>query len=291
MSPLEPAAGFERLTVAGHDLRLRRAPNPGAPALLLTNAWPQTIRCWDRQWDALAERYELIAVDLPGFGLSSGTPDVMRPSAQAAVLRELLDRLGVEAPVLVAPDVGVPVALSLAANHPGAVSGLVLFDGPSDYPPDVSWEGRLLYRSAIARRLMSVFGIPFTLETLRRGYSAASSRPARRAIREYLRAAASPRRFGLTLHYLGSYAEELPRAGEGWPGVDVPVLVTWGLDDPFLAPANGERLARALPNAVWRPLAGVSHYSHEDAGDRFLSMLDEWIAESVPREPEPVSGH
>jgi len=266
---------FEWLTIAGHALRLRRAPNPGAPALLLTNAWPQTIRCWDQQWDALAERYSLIAVDLPGWGISPGTREVMRPSAQADVLHALLEELDGEAPVYVAPDIGVPIGLALAQRHPGSVAGLVLFDGPSDYPPDLSWEGRVLTRSAVARRITSLFGIPFTLETIRRGYS--SSRPARAAIREYLRLAASPRRFGRTLDFLASYSDELPQVAAALGRVDIPVLVTWGLDDPFVAPSNGERLARALPNAVWRPMAGASHYSHEDAGDRFVRTLDDWM--------------
>ena len=272
---------IEWVEAGGHRLRMRRSPKPGAPVLLLTNAWPQTIRCWDRQWDRLARRHELLAVDLPGFGLSSGTREVMRPSAQAAVLAALLERLGTAPPVMIAPDVGVPIALALADRHPGAVGSLVLFDGPADYPPDVGWEARLLYRSAVARRAMSLLGVPFTLETIRRGYRTKALRPSRAAVAEYIRAAASPRRFGLTLHYLGSYARELPRSG-GWPGVDVPVLVTWGSEDAFLAPSNGERLAETLPHATWRPLAGVGHYAHEDAGERFLDLLDEWIAASFP---------
>lgn len=274
-------SAIDWIEVGGHRLRIRRSPRAGAPALLLTNAWPQTIRCWDRQWDRLAQRHELLAVDLPGFGLSSGTPEVMRPSAQAAVLAALLDRLGTAPPVMIAPDVGVPIALALADRHPGAVGGLVLFDGPADYPPDVGWEGRLLYRSALARRVTSLFGVPFTLETIRRGYRTKAHRPSRAAVAEYVRAAASPRRFGLTLHYLGSYSLELPGTG-GWPSVDIPVLVTWGSEDAFLAPSNGERLVETLPRGTWRPLAGVGHYAHEDAGDRFLDVLEEWLAASFP---------
>ncbi len=94
---------------------------------------------------------------------------------------------------------------------------------------------------------------------------------------EYLRAARNPRRFGTTLHYLGSYATELPREG-GWPGVDIPVLVTWGTKDPFLYPSNGERLVRSLPNAEFNPMVGVGHYSHEDAGEQFFNVLNDWVA-------------
>lgn len=266
---------FEWTVVDGHRLRLRRSERPGALRLVLTNAWPQTIRCWDRQWDALAAQYDLLAVDLPGFGISSGTRDVMRPSAQADVLAALLARESGPAPVLVAPDVGVPIALALAQRHPGTVAALVLFDGPSDYPPEVSWEGRLLYESAVARAVASFLGVPFTLETIRRGYR--HNRPSRDAVAEYVRAMARPKRFRLTLAFLESYAAELPAIAAGLATTTAPALVAWGRHDPFLAPGNGERLAAALPRATWHPFESASHYSHEDAGDEFLQTLARWL--------------
>lgn len=268
---------FDWLTFNDHRLRVRRTPRPGSPSLLLTNAWPQTIRCWDRQWDALAAAYDLTAVDLPGFGISDGSDAVMRPSAQADVVGAVIDELGLDRPTWIAPDVGVPIALSLAARRPELLSGLVLFDGPSEFPPEISWEGRLLVRSALARRIIGWFGIPFTLETLRRGYRH-GRRPSRKAIVEYLRAFGRPSRFTRTLRFVASYPDELPRVEALRADVHIPVLVTWGDHDVFVLPGNGPRLANALPNATWEPLTGAGHYSHEDAGDAFLGLFERWMA-------------
>lgn len=272
---------FEWLTAGEHRLRIRRAARPGAPELLLTNAWPQTIRCWDRQWEQLAARYDLTAVDLPGFGISPGTDALMRPSAQAEVVATVIATLGLDRPTWIAPDVGVPIALSLAARRPELLSGLVLFDGPSEFPPELSWEGRLLARSPLARRITGGLGAPFTLETLRRGYRL-GRRPSRTAVAEYVRAFASPSRFTRTLRFVGSYADELPAVEVARGNIAVPVLVTWGERDAFVPAANGHRLAAALPQATWAPLAGAGHYCHEDAGDAFLTLLDGWMAAHVP---------
>jgi pimeloyl-ACP methyl ester carboxylesterase len=280
MTALSP---FEWLTLGdGHRLRIRRASRPGAPALLLTNAWPQTIRCWDRQWGDLAAQYDLTAVDLPGFGISPGDDAVMRPSTQAEVVGTVIDTLGLDHPTWIAPDVGVPIAISLAARRPGLLSGLVLFDGPSEFPPAISWEGRLLVRSRIARRIVGWLGIPFTLETIRRGYRL-GRRPSRTAVVEYLRAFGRPSRFSRTLRFVGSYPEELPLVEAARARVEIPALVTWGERDVFVFPSNGPRLVDALPNATFRPLVGAGHYSHEDAGDEFLAVFEAWMATRTER--------
>ena len=144
-------------------------------------------------------------------------------------------------------------------------------------PAEALWSATAGGAAALRRDNVGVFGVPFTLETIRQGYTNKEARPSRSAVMEYLRAASNPRRFGTTLHYLSSYAKELPR-GAGWPGVDIPVLVTWGMEDPFLYPSNGERLVRSLSNAELKPMAGVGHYSHEDAGEQLFSVLNDWFA-------------
>jgi pimeloyl-ACP methyl ester carboxylesterase len=265
--------------VRGRSLHARAAARDDAPPLLLTGAWPQSIRCWDGHWHLLAERFSLLALDLPGFGRSPGERALMRPSAQAAVLADAIEQLGRGPVTLVAPDVGVPVALALAQDYPDTVAGLVLFNGPAHYPPDMSLELALLSRSRAYRASMRLGGVPFTLIALRRGYRVA--RPSRDAVREYVRIAADPRRFGLTLDYQASYPEGLPRIAARLDEVTVPVLLPWGVEDPFVRMEEGERLAAALPNATWAPLDRCGHFAHEDAGGRFVELLAQWHATAV----------
>ena len=59
---------LQRRTIDGHDLRYARVASGDRPTLVLTNAFPQSIRCWESTWDRLAEHVDLLAVDLAGFG-------------------------------------------------------------------------------------------------------------------------------------------------------------------------------------------------------------------------------
>lgn len=271
------------LAVSGLSLRVRSALRDDASQLLLTNAWPQSIRCWDDQWDALAERFSLLAVDLPGFGRSEGRRSAMTPTAQAEILAQLVRRLDRGPVTLVAPDVGVPAAFALALDHPDALDGLVTFNGPAHHPPGMSFELALLGRSRAVRATMRYGGALFALVAFQRGYE--RHRLARSARREYLGIAASPRRFGLQLDYQASYATELPRIQAALSEIEVPVLLPWGVEDPFIRLGEGERIAEALPNATWEPLAGCGHFAHEDAGARFVELLGAWHAASVVRAP------
>jgi pimeloyl-ACP methyl ester carboxylesterase len=80
--------------------------------------------------DRLALTHRVIAFDRPGFGHSTRPRDrLWTPAAQAALLHAALERLGVERPVVVGHSMGTLVALALALDYPGDVSGLVLLGG------------------------------------------------------------------------------------------------------------------------------------------------------------------
>ena len=93
----------------------------GAPLVLL-HGLGSSRQAWDPVRPALAARFDVIAVDLPGFGDSAplygqaGVP----PAALADSVARLLDELGVSAPHLAGNSLGGWVALELAARRPVA---------------------------------------------------------------------------------------------------------------------------------------------------------------------------
>jgi pimeloyl-ACP methyl ester carboxylesterase len=98
----------------------------GAPLVLL-HALGLSRHTWDPVVPALAEHFDVIAVDLPGFGGSEPLPDGVEPSpaALAEAVAELLDELGVAAPHLAGNSLGGWVALELAGIRPVASLTLV----------------------------------------------------------------------------------------------------------------------------------------------------------------------
>ena len=93
----------------------------GAPLVLL-HGLGSSRHAWDPVIPALAERFDVIAVDLPGFGDSEPLPPQVepQPAALAASLADMLDDLGVADPHVAGNSLGGWVALELARLRPVA---------------------------------------------------------------------------------------------------------------------------------------------------------------------------
>lgn len=124
---------FETLRMErdGVALHVRRA-GQGAPLLLL-HGHPQTHAMWHRVAPRLAESFQVVLVDLRGYG-DSGRPEAGERSAAYAKREMALDALHVMRELgharfqVLAHDRGARVAHRLALDHPQAVERLLLLD-------------------------------------------------------------------------------------------------------------------------------------------------------------------
>ncbi len=211
---------FERQQIGDQDLRVARVAHGGRPTVVLTNAFPQSIRCWESLWDRLADHHDLLAVDLPGFGLSAGQGAVMRPSAQAEVLLRLMDANDIDECFLVGPDVGVPISLWLAASHPERLLGVNVFDGPGTWPTDFDPALRLATRS----RLVGWLGTrpPMRRVLMRQNFQVATRAgyhhfaPSEQAVLEYRAICFDPEKHRSAFAFLGSYPRSCPSSRRGY---------------------------------------------------------------------------
>jgi pimeloyl-ACP methyl ester carboxylesterase len=101
----------------------------GAPLVLL-HGLGSSRRAWEPVLPALASRFDVIAIDLPGFGDSAPRPEPgeVPPAVLAQSVADLLDELGVSAPHVAGHSLGGWVALELAARRP--VASLTLLSPP-----------------------------------------------------------------------------------------------------------------------------------------------------------------
>ena len=273
---------FERQTIAGHDLRISRVARGGRPTVVMTNAFPQSIRCWESLWERLGQRFDLLAVDLAGFGMSGGEGSIMRPSAQSELLVEVMNANGIEQAYLIGPDVGVPVSLWLASTHPERLLGVNIYDGPGMWPTDFAPALRAATRSRLVRWLGTRW--PLQRPLMKQNFAAATSggyhhfEPSSAAVDEYRGICFDPVKHRNAFDYLGSYAEELPLLQERLSSIGVPVLITWGAHDEFVLPGNAKQLHAQLPNSKLEVLENAGHFSHEDADEAWLERFTEFVA-------------
>ncbi|MEM7360354.1 MAG: alpha/beta hydrolase [Pseudomonadota bacterium] len=144
----------------GLRLHYRDTGNSAGKAIVLIHGTSDSLLTWDRISPLLQNDYRLIAMDLPGHGLSSQHPerDYSKQGFSNSV-QLLMDHLGIDSATLVGNSLGGNIAWRTAALAPGKVDALVLLD-PSGSPPVVNKKSNIgfrLMRTSIGRQLGKIF--------------------------------------------------------------------------------------------------------------------------------------
>jgi len=101
-------------------------PSPTAPAVVLLHGLGARAADWSFQVPALAERYRVIAVDLPGHGRSTLPVERITIDGIASRVYALISQISAGPVHLVGLSLGGCVALALAAETPACVHSLTL---------------------------------------------------------------------------------------------------------------------------------------------------------------------
>jgi pimeloyl-ACP methyl ester carboxylesterase len=108
------------------------------PAVVLIHGYAETATMWKPIIPLLAERFTVIAPDLPGIGDSSIPADRLDMKNAATRVHALVRSLGVEKAEVVGHDIGLMVAYAYAAQFPSEVTKLVVMD--AFLPGVAGWE-------------------------------------------------------------------------------------------------------------------------------------------------------
>ncbi|WP_327229609.1 alpha/beta hydrolase [Streptomyces murinus] len=149
--PLHDLAGFTHRWVEGDGVRLHvvEGDRSAGPTVVLLAGFPQTWWAWRTVMPALAERFHVIAVDLPGQGHSERPHGSYDTHTVAAHVQAALSALDVPKYWLVAHDIGAWVAFSLALKYEERLHGVALLDAgipgitlPESVPldPERAWK-------------------------------------------------------------------------------------------------------------------------------------------------------
>ncbi|MFE5029613.1 alpha/beta fold hydrolase [Streptomyces sp. NPDC056656] len=149
--PLHDLAGFTHRWVDAGGVRLHAVEGgqPNGPAVVLLAGFPQTWRAWRKVMPGLADRFHVIAIDLPGQGHSERPDGSYDTHTVAAYVHAAVNALGVSTYWLAAHDIGAWVAFSLTLKYQSQLRGVALLDAgipgitlPDTIPtdPDVAWK-------------------------------------------------------------------------------------------------------------------------------------------------------
>ena len=123
---------YHQANVDGSEIFYREAGPKSAPAILLLHGFPTSSHMFRNLIPALADRYRVIAPDLPGFGFSDA-PDRKHFHYTFANLAKVIDSftetISLDRYAIYVFDYGAPVGLRLALAHPERITAIVSQNG------------------------------------------------------------------------------------------------------------------------------------------------------------------
>lgn len=265
-------AALETTMIDGLSVRFAHARREGAETLLLLSPWPESLMAFLPTWDRLVAQYDVLALDLPGFGGSQGRADVIAPEAMGDFIEKAVRHFGLVRPHAVGPDVGTSALLFAAANHPQAFSTITIGSGAVSYPLNVASALADLIELPIAalREIVAEDLIDGVLATMQKHVVPPFVR------QDYIDSYQGER-YAESARFVRRYPEELLLLQARLDAIQTPVLVVVGREDPFVPFANGQYLADRLPNARLE-VVDAGHFVWEEASDLYSDHLLDWVA-------------
>jgi len=234
-------------------------------------------RDWEEIFPELAQKFHVLAFDLPGFGQSDAGNDLYSPSRYAELMDFLLPQFAKGPVHLVGHSMGGAIALCYAAEHPRNVSRLILASVPGILHRQVY--SRFLAQSG-SRLLPDIF--PQQDAFLDRIAETVLRRAAGKPIpdawilftsltrEKFLQA--DPVRIAAFATAVEDFSPLIGR-------IITPTLILWGTQDSIASPRTATLLASQIPNARLKWMKGAGHVLMKEQPKEFAGTLLAFLRE------------
>lgn len=245
-----------------------------APPVILLHAIGASSAMWQPQFAAWANRFRLIALDLPGHGRSPQPPHHAELADYAQAVAKTLEQLGIGNAAIVGLSFGAMVATRLAHDRIDLVSSLVIANGVAvtSEPVRAAWIDRI---SIVRDRGIAEIAVS-TLERWFTPLFISQSPETVRAIGDLVRAT-SPDGFCAAARTIATLDQT-----RLLPSITCPSLVVTGLQDLAAPSDQVAAIADALPTARLLQL-DAPHLSSVECADAFNEQVGAFLSEMVVR--------
>lgn len=250
---------YRHVSVDGWNIFYRDAGQKDAPTVLLLHGFPTSSHMFRNLIPALADRYRVVAPDLPGFGFSD-VPDRKHFSYTFENLAKIVDSfsrtIGLNRFAIYVFDYGAPVGFRLAMAHPERITAVISQNGNAyeeglsegwnpiqKYWKQPNAENRAALRQFLApdaTKWQYVHGVHDQTLVAPEAYTLDSALLAR------------PGNDDIQLDLFLDYASNValyPKFQEYFRTKQPPLLAVWGKNDPFFLPPGAQAFKRDNPSA------------------------------------------
>jgi pimeloyl-ACP methyl ester carboxylesterase len=280
---------FRKADVDGFNIFYREAGPKHAQTLLLLHGFPSAGHMFRDLIPQLADRFHVIAPDLPGFG-QSDMPDRDKFSYTFDNIARIIDRftevVALDRFAIYVFDYGAPTGFRLATRHPERIAAIISQNGNA-YEEGLSdgWNPIRAYwidPSEANRKALRAFlspettiwqythGVPDTTLVSPDGFSLDNFYLARRGADE------------VQLDLFGDYKNNValyPAFQAYFRKHQPPFMAVWGKNDPFFLPAGADAFKRDMPKANVR-FFNTGHFALETHCDEIATTIREFLDHS-----------
>jgi len=282
---------YKRATVDGNRIFYREAGPEGAPTILLLHGFPTSSHMFRNLIPELADRYHVVAPDLPGFGFSDApnrTQFRYTFENLTMALDSFIQSIGIERFAIYVFDYGAPVGFRLALARPERITAIISQNGNAyveglsqgwnpiqKYWKEPTPENRTALRAFLkpeATKRQYLHGVQDESQVAPESYeldSALLARPGNDEIQ-----------LDLFLDYASNVAL-YPKFQEYFRIKQPSLLAVWGKNDPFFLPPGAEAFKRDNPNAEVH-FYDTGHFAlethHQEIAGAIRDFLDRKVA-------------
>ena len=288
-----PKVSFRKAEANGINVFYREAGPHDAPALLLLHGFPSASHMFRDLIPLLADRYRIIAPDLPGFG-QSDMPDRAQFPYTFDNVAKTIDRftevIGLNRFAIYVFDYGAPTGFRLAVRQPGRIAAIIsqngnaYAEGLSDgwtpiraYWQDPSQANRDALRAFLSPETtywQYTHGVADTSLVSPDGYSLDNFYMTRPGADE------------VQLDLFRDYQTNValyPQCQAYFRAHRPPLVAAWGRNDPFFLPPGAEAFKRDIPGADVR-FFDTGHFALETHAAEIAAAIREFLEPVFPQQ-------
>ena len=256
-------------TIDGLKVRYAAGGRDGEK-ILLFSPWPESIFAFAPVWSGLTRQFEVLAIDLPGYGRSEARDDLFAPQQMGEFIAKAIEAFAVTSVHAVGLDVAAPSLLFAAQAQPELFRSLIVGAGAVTYPLVVDGVLKSMIEAETLPALNASEVIGGFLGSIR-GYAVP------RFVRDDYLASYEGDRLTRSAALVRAYPKDLASLSTCLASITLPTAIVVGRNDPYGLARDAELLRGQLPHARLDVLE-AGHCFWEERAPEFESIVAQWVS-------------